>query len=209
MHIANLLSQAEFSDAGPNKKVLYDSPELTGILVALKGGQEIPAHSAPYEVVMYVVSGEGFFHKGDQTPAVKPGSLTVFGSDEPHGIKAKSDMVVLIAKVPSGFKGGMPEVIDVKSTARCADGPFAPTIAYISPGLKLPVICIMPGQEIPPHPGATGMFYVLEGKGVFTEGDEKVEISAGSLVIVPKGGIRGIKPSEKLILFAAHAGGAH
>lgn len=97
-------------------------------------------------------------------------------------------------------------VIDVKGFAKCSPGAFMPTIAHVSPGLKLPVICIMPGQEIPPHPGATGMFYVLEGKGTFTDGDEKVEISAGSLVIVPKGGIRGIRPSEKLILFAVHAG---
>lgn len=206
MHIPNLISQAKFSDAGPNKKVLFDSPELTGILVSLKGGIEIPPHSAPFEVVMHVVSGEGSLYKGTRTHEVKSGALTVFGSEEPHGIKAKSDMVVLVAKVPSAFKAGMADVVDVKSTAKCSDGPFAPTIAHISPGIKLPVICIMPGQEIPPHPGATGMFYVLEGKGTFTDGDEKVEISAGSLVIVPKGGVRGIRPSEKLVLFAVHAG---
>lgn len=97
-------------------------------------------------------------------------------------------------------------VIDVKSSARCSTGAFAPNIVYFSPGLKLPVICLMPGQEIPPHPGATGMFYVVEGKGIFTAGDERIEISAGSLVVVPSGGIRGIKPSEKLVLFAVHAG---
>ena len=50
------------------------------------------------------------------------------------------------------------------------------------------------------------MFYVLEGKGVFTVGDEKIDVSAGSLIIVPAGGIRGIRPSEKLILFGVHAG---
>lgn len=98
------------------------------------------------------------------------------------------------------------DVIDVKSFARCSSGPFMPTIAHISPNLKLPVICLMPGQEIPPHPGATGMFYVVEGKGVFTAGEEKIEISAGSLIVVPGGRIRGIRPSEKLVLFAVHAG---
>ena len=98
------------------------------------------------------------------------------------------------------------EIIDVKSFSKCTEVAFVPTIAYVSPSLKLPVICIMPGQEIPPHPGATGCFYVLEGKGIFTLGSEKIEISAGSLVVVPKGGVRGIKPTEKLILFAVHAG---
>lgn len=98
------------------------------------------------------------------------------------------------------------DIIDVKSFARCSPGAFMPAIAYVSPSLKLPIICLMPGQEIPPHSGATGMFYVLEGKGVFTVGDEKVDISAGSLIIVPAGGIRGIRPSEKLVLFGVHAG---
>lgn len=206
MFIPNLLSLAEFSDSGPNKKVLYDTPELNSILVSLKSGQEIPPHSIPSQVIMHVVSGEGSFRKGSGTHEVKSGSLAVCGSNEAHGIRAKSDMVVLVTKVPSDFKGGMTDIIDVKGFAKCSDGPFVPTIAYISPALKLPVICIMPGQEIPPHPGATGMFFVLEGKGIFTDGGEKVEISAGSLVIVPKGGMRGIRPTEKLILFAVHAG---
>ncbi len=206
MHIANLAGQAVFSDSGPNKKVLFDSPELKAILVSLKSGQEILPHSTSDEIVMHVISGDGNIHKRDQSPAVNPGALTVFGFQEPHGVKAKTNMTVLVTKVRSDFKGGMPDVIDVKSTAKCSDGPFAPTIAYISPGIKLPVICITPGQEIPPHPGATGMFYVLEGKGIFTDGDEKIDISAGSLVIVPKGGVRGIKPTEKLLLFAVHAG---
>jgi quercetin dioxygenase-like cupin family protein len=97
-------------------------------------------------------------------------------------------------------------VVDVKGSARCSTTAFAPNIVYFSPGLKLPVICLMPGQEIPPHPGATGMFYVVEGKGVFTVGDEKIEVSAGSLVVAPSGAVRGIRPLERLILFAVHAG---
>ena len=98
------------------------------------------------------------------------------------------------------------EVIDVKSYARCSQDAFMPSIAYVSPSLKVPVICLMPGQGIPPHPGAIGMFYVLEGRGTFTLGEQKIDISVGSLIIVPSGEIRGISPSEKLLLFAVHAG---
>ena len=100
MHIPNLISLAEFSDAGPNKKVLYDTPELKSILVSLKSGQDIPAHTTSSEVVMHVVSGEGSFYKGSDVPDVKEGALVVCGPNEPHGIKAKTDMVVLVAKVP-------------------------------------------------------------------------------------------------------------
>lgn len=99
MHIPNLASQAEFSDAGPNKKVLYETPELTSILISLKGGQEIPAHTLSSEVIMHVVSGEGSFYTGSGTSEVKEGSLVVCGPNEPHGIVAKTRMVVLVAKV--------------------------------------------------------------------------------------------------------------
>ena len=99
MHIPDLASQAEFSDAGPNKKVLYETPGLTSILVSLKGGQEILTHTLPSEVIMHVVSGEGSFHTGSGTSEVKEGSLVVCAADEPHGIVAKTNMVVLVAKV--------------------------------------------------------------------------------------------------------------
>lgn len=99
MHIPDLASQAEFSDVGPNKKVLYETPELTSILISLKGGQEIPAHTLSSEVIMHVVSGEGSFYTSSGTSEVKEGSLVVCGPDEPHGIMAKTGMVVLVAKV--------------------------------------------------------------------------------------------------------------
>lgn len=98
MHIQNLAGLAEFSDAGPNKKVIYETPELTSILISLKGGQEIPPHVLPSEVIMHVVSGEGSFHTGSGTPGVKEGSLVVCGPNEPHGIKAGTNMIVLVAK---------------------------------------------------------------------------------------------------------------
>lgn len=100
MHIQDLAGQAVFSDEGPNKRILYESPELTSILVSLKAGQELPAHALASEVVMHVVSGEGFFYTGSGTPAVKEGALVVCKPNEPHGIIAKTDMIALVAKVP-------------------------------------------------------------------------------------------------------------
>lgn len=99
MHINDLAAQAEFSDAGPKKKVLCETSSLTSILVALRGGHEIPAHTVGSEVVMHVIKGEGSFYTGSGTQEVKEGSLVVCAPDEPHGISAKSDMIVLVAKV--------------------------------------------------------------------------------------------------------------
>ncbi len=50
---------------------------------------------------------------------------------------------------------------------------FRPQILCASPDAKVPMICLEPGQEIPPHPSGTGVFYVLEGKGMMSlDGNE-------------------------------------
>jgi quercetin dioxygenase-like cupin family protein len=99
MHIPNLISQAEFSDEGPQRKAIYDAPEMRSVLFSLKSGQEVKPHIVSSEVVMYVISGEGSFRVGSETPDVKGGSLVVCKPNEAHGIMAKSDMVVLVAIV--------------------------------------------------------------------------------------------------------------
>src|SRR4030067_331206 len=73
---------------------------------------------------------------------------------------------------------------------------LCPQILYVSPNLKVPLICMEPGQNIPAHPSGTGIFYVLEGTAIFTVGTEKKEVKAGSVVIAPHGIERGIEVME-------------
>ena len=42
-------------------------------------------------------------------------------------------------------------------------------------------------QEIPAHPSGTGIFYILEGKGVMYLDDEEISLSKGTVVIAPEG----------------------
>ncbi|HKZ46336.1 MAG TPA: cupin domain-containing protein [Thermodesulfobacteriota bacterium] len=83
---------------------------------------------------------------------------------------------------------------------------FRPQILYVSPKLKVPLICMEPGQSIPTHPSGAGIFYVLEGSAVFTVGEEKKEVKAGSIVVAPQGVERGIEAKERLVVVAFHAG---
>ncbi len=83
---------------------------------------------------------------------------------------------------------------------------FRPKILYVSPKLKVPLICMEPGQVIPVHPSGTGIFYVLEGSAIFTVAGEKKEAKTGSVVIAPHGAERGIEAKERLVVIAFHAG---
>lgn len=49
--------------------------------------------------------------------------------------------------------------------------------------------CLEPGQvqKVHAHDGADKFYFVLEGSGKFTVGDEEREAAAGSLVVAPSG----------------------
>ncbi len=98
------------------------------------------------------------------------------------------------------------EPIDIDKKKEFHKEGFKPQILHISPKLKVPLICMEPGQMIPPHPSGTGVFYVLEGRAIFTVAGEKKEIKAGSIVIAPHGAERGIEAKERLVVIAFHAG---
>lgn len=95
------------------------------------------------------------------------------------------------------------ELIDVNERVGFSEE-FTPRILRVRPGYKVPLICMEPGQEIPPHPSGTGVFYFMSGKGIMTVDGEETEVKAGSMVIVERGESRAIRATERLTAFAIH-----
>jgi quercetin dioxygenase-like cupin family protein len=83
---------------------------------------------------------------------------------------------------------------------------FRPQVLSVSPDAKVPMICLEPGQEIPAHPSGTGVFYVLEGKGIMYLNGKEIELSKGKVVFAPEGSERGIRSTERLVAVAIHIG---
>ena len=81
---------------------------------------------------------------------------------------------------------------------------FRPQILEVNPKYKIPLICMNPGQEIPPHPSGTGAFYIVSGKGVMTVEGKEIEVTAGEMILIEEGESRGIKATEQLTAFAVH-----
>ena len=68
---------------------------------------------------------------------------------------------------------------------------------FASDQLFCDVYCLEPGQEqrVHAHDGSDKIYYVLEGSGVFTLGEDSSEQSAGDIVHAPAGidhGVRGL-----------------
>ncbi len=95
------------------------------------------------------------------------------------------------------------EIIDLLERTRFLET-FSPQILKTASNHKVPLICMKPGQEIPPHPSGTGIFYIINGKGIMTIEGKELEVKAGTMIFVEEGESRGIKATEALIAFAVH-----
>ncbi len=95
------------------------------------------------------------------------------------------------------------EVINLNEKARFGEQ-FSPQILKINQSYKIPFICMEPGQEIPPHPSGTGVFYIVSGKAIMTVEGKETEVKSGDMIFVEKGESRGIRAIETLMAFAMH-----
>ena len=71
--------------------------------------------------------------------------------------------------------------------------------------------CLEPNQiqSVHAHQDADKFYFVLEGSGQFTVGDEEREASTGSLIVAPAGVLHGVRnsSSERLSLLVGIAPG--
>ncbi|MBI5892358.1 MAG: cupin domain-containing protein [Deltaproteobacteria bacterium] len=96
------------------------------------------------------------------------------------------------------------EPVNIENLKSFSKEGFRPNILHMGTRFKIPLICMEDGQFIPPHPGATGIFYVIEGTAEFTIAGETKEVKADSIVIAPQGTERGIKAKGRIVVIAFH-----
>ncbi len=90
-------------------------------------------------------------------------------------------------------------------------GKFFKTTLWPGQHLTIGLNCLEPGQtqNVHAHQGADKVYFVLEGRGLFTIGDVKREGGAGDLVIAPAGVSHGVTNTgeQRLSLLVAIAPG--
>jgi len=70
---------------------------------------------------------------------------------------------------------------------------------YKTKMFNLVLVCLETGQEIPPRPEPYDVcFYVIEGEGVFTVGDEQANLREGQMIFAPANVSRGIRSIKRL-----------
>ena len=103
MKKTNLYQENDFSDLSMKRFLVHDSPYFKILNFNFKAGQELPIHSHEVEgqLSIAVLEGEGeFLGKDGVTMPAQSGDVLISDISEPHGVRAKSDMRVLVTIAP-------------------------------------------------------------------------------------------------------------
>ncbi|MDI6852497.1 MAG: cupin domain-containing protein [Deltaproteobacteria bacterium] len=102
MKKVNLYEANDFSDASFKRLLVHDSPYFKILNFNFRAGQELPLHSHNIEgqVSMTILEGEGEFMGKDANLSAKAGDVLVCDISEPHGLRAKSDLRLLVTIAP-------------------------------------------------------------------------------------------------------------
>ncbi|MFP3980253.1 MAG: cupin domain-containing protein [Desulfobacterales bacterium] len=98
-----VFKENDFSEKGLKKFLVHDSPYFKVINFNFKPGQELPVHSHDIEgqLSIAVLEGTGeFMGAEDQGIPAGPGDVLISDISEPHGIRAETDMRVLVIIAP-------------------------------------------------------------------------------------------------------------
>jgi len=103
MKIIHLAESRVFEEKGLKRFLLHDSPAFRILNFNLRAGQIFPVHSHPAEgqVSIHIIEGAGQF-LGDRDTAIPAvaGDILVSDINEPHGIKADTDMRIVVTIAP-------------------------------------------------------------------------------------------------------------
>ena len=103
MKKVELYTEGKFSDKGMAKLLVHDSPYFKILNFNFKAGQELPVHAHEIEgqVSLVVLEGEGeFLGKDNTSMPAKKGDVLVCDIAEPHGLRATTDLRLLVTIAP-------------------------------------------------------------------------------------------------------------
>ncbi len=102
MKKVNIIDENGFNDLHMSRLLVHDSPYFKILNFNFKAGQELPIHSHDLDgqVSIAVLEGEGEFLGKETTIPAKLGDVLISDISEPHGVRAKTDMRVLVTIAP-------------------------------------------------------------------------------------------------------------
>lgn len=92
-----------FNEKAMSSFLVHDSPYMKVLSFNFRPGQQLPIHSHSIDGQMCIVVLEGsgeFLGKDGITISAEPGDILISDISEPHGVRASSDMRILVTIAP-------------------------------------------------------------------------------------------------------------
>lgn len=99
--VHNLASQNKIGHDKVNFRRIFENSNGGVSLVAFKKGQSLARHTAPAEVMIYLLEGEIEFTMIDTPHILKAGDFMLMGQDVPHSVVANADTKMILIKIRS------------------------------------------------------------------------------------------------------------
>ena len=94
--IRNLGDEVAIPENGILSRTLYNDDHVKILVFGFAPGQELSAHTAPMSASIYIHSGEARLTLGQDTCEAQAGTLVHMPAQLPHGILAKTPLVMLL-----------------------------------------------------------------------------------------------------------------
>ena len=89
----------EYNSAKVEFKQVFETCRGGVSLVALKAGQKLDTHTAPFEVMVTVCEGDIEFTMLDQSKRMRAGEFLLMGANVAHSVVANTDSKLMLVKV--------------------------------------------------------------------------------------------------------------
>jgi len=93
----SLEAEAPIPENGILSRTLHNDDHVKVVLFGFAAGQELSAHTAPMAASLQFVRGEARLTLGEDTREVSAGAFVHMPPQLPHGILAKTPVVMLLA----------------------------------------------------------------------------------------------------------------
>jgi quercetin dioxygenase-like cupin family protein len=79
--------------------LIHDAADVRLIVFRIAPGQAVPVHTSGSTVVLHVLSGSGTVSGADGERSVAPGTVVAYEPGEPHGMRATTEELTLLATI--------------------------------------------------------------------------------------------------------------
>jgi len=97
MNIASFLADINWNEDKPAIQVMLETSSTKEIRIAMRNGQHMKEHKAPFPIVVEVVSGKINFGVEEQNSVLTQGQMIGLEANVSHGLTALEESVVRLS----------------------------------------------------------------------------------------------------------------